>query len=105
MLYNKKIRQLLDYSVFIDCDDDIRLSRRITRDIHERGYDLKLVLYQYFDTVKPMKSVYIDPYKTKANRIIYNNNINNTINYSDIINDVNKLILADLYSDNVLFKK
>ena len=49
------------------------------------------------------KSVYIDPSKTKANRIIYNNNINNT-NYSDIINDVNKLILADLYSDNVLFK-
>lgn len=95
MLYNRKIRDLLHYTVFVDCDDDIRLSRRIKRDIKERGYDLDLVLYQYFDTVKPMKSLYIDPHISKAN-IKINNNINGSIKINNIINDINKLILGKL---------
>lgn len=94
MLYNDKIRDLLNYIVFIDCDDDIRLCRRIKRDIAERGYDLELILHQYFSTVKPMKNIYIDPYKSIANRVIYNNSNDCKLDYSNIINDINNLIIG-----------
>ena len=52
-MYDKRIRDLMIFKMFVICDDDIRLSRRILRDIKERGRDPESVLYQYNRFVKP----------------------------------------------------
>lgn len=70
LLYYKKIRDLLDNSFFIDIEADIRIARRIERDIKERGRTLESVIKQYFETVKPMHDLYIQPFKKKSNIIL-----------------------------------
>ena len=53
VFYEKKIRDLLDIKIFVDTDSDIRLMRRIIRDMNERGRTLESILNQYVDTVRP----------------------------------------------------
>jgi uridine kinase len=59
-----------DYSVFIDAPADIRLLRRIERDLQDRGRTLDDVKWQYFHTVRPMYEKYIAPSKNRADLII-----------------------------------
>lgn len=65
-----EICELFDMKVFIDTDDDIRLLRRIERDINERARDLKGIQEQYTKTVKPMHEQYVRPSKQKADVIV-----------------------------------
>jgi uridine kinase len=67
---NKELRDLMDIKVFVDTDSDIRLSRRLLRDIHERGRDLDSVINQYINTVKPMHEEFVEPSKKYADIII-----------------------------------
>ncbi|XP_019858097.1 PREDICTED: uridine-cytidine kinase-like 1 [Amphimedon queenslandica] len=60
-LVNKELRELMDLRIFVDTDSDIRLARRLRRDIAERGRDLKGVLKQYNTYVKPAFQQYIEP--------------------------------------------
>ena len=53
-----ELRNLMDLKVFVDTDSDIRLARRLRRDISERGRDLEGVLKQYNTYVKPVSPVY-----------------------------------------------
>ena len=53
-LVNKELRELMDLRIFVDTDSDIRLARRLRRDIAERGRDLTGVLKQYNTYVKPV---------------------------------------------------
>lgn len=53
-----ELRKLMDLKVFVDTDSDIRLARRLRRDISERGRDLEGVLKQYNTYVKPVSPVY-----------------------------------------------
>lgn len=69
-LYEKDLRDLMDIKVFVDTDDDIRLIRRIKRDVEERGYTLDTVFTQYLDHVRPMYQQFIEPTKRFANVII-----------------------------------
>lgn len=69
-LYNKELRDQMDIKVFVDTDDDIRLARRLKRDIAERGRDLAGVLHQYNKFVKPSFDEYILPSKKYADIII-----------------------------------
>ncbi|UQS82557.1 uridine kinase [Bombilactobacillus folatiphilus] len=69
-LYEKQLRDLMDIRVFVDTDDDIRLIRRIKRDVEERGYTLSKVFDQYLDHVRPMYQQFIEPTKRFANLII-----------------------------------
>ncbi|KAG2225156.1 hypothetical protein INT45_009485 [Circinella minor] len=69
-LYDKKIRDLMDLKIFVDTDADIRLARRLQRDIAERGRDLEGVLQQYTRFVKPAFDDYIQPTVKHADVII-----------------------------------
>ncbi len=67
---NKELRELMDMKIFVDTDDDIRLARRLVRDVQERGRDMNSVLNQYFSTVKPMHRDFVEPSKRYANIIV-----------------------------------
>lgn len=69
-LTNKKLRNLMDLKVFVDCDSDVRLSRVILRDILERGRNLEQVLTRYENTVRPSHLQFIEPTKRFADIII-----------------------------------
>ena len=67
---NKELRDLMDIRIFVDTDADVRLCRRILRDVSERGRSLESVLTQYQTTVKPMHEMYVEPSKKYANIIV-----------------------------------
>ncbi len=64
------LRNLMDLKVFVQTDSDVRLARRIKRDMDERGRSLGSVLKQYFRTVKPMHDKYVEPSKYHADIIL-----------------------------------
>ena len=70
--YFKEINELLDLKVFIEAPDYLMLTRRITRDAEERGYDLSDVLYRFQHHVTPSFKKYIEPLKMDADIIIPN---------------------------------
>ena len=65
-----KIRDLFDVKIFVDTDDDIRLLRRIERDMNERGRSFDNIKEQYIKTVKPMHLEFVEPAKRYADIII-----------------------------------
>ena len=67
---NKELRDLMDIKVFVDTDADVRLCRRIVRDVQERGRTLESVVEQYQNTVKPMHEQYVEPSKKYADIIV-----------------------------------
>lgn len=67
---DKELRDLMDIKVFVDTDDDIRIIRRIKRDMEERGRSLDSVIEQYTSVVKPMFHQFIEPTKRYADIII-----------------------------------
>lgn len=70
ILFEKEIRDLLDIKVFVDTDSDVRVVRRILRDIKDRGRTLDSVIHQYMETVRPAHLQFIDPSKRYADIII-----------------------------------
>lgn len=66
----KEVRDLFDIKIFVDTDDDIRVLRRIERDIKERSRDLESVKSQYLTTVKPMHDAFVAPSKQYADVIV-----------------------------------
>jgi len=67
---NEPLRELMDIKIFVDTDADVRLCRRIARDVNERGRSLESVLSQYQTTVKPMHEKYVEPSKKFANLVV-----------------------------------
>lgn len=67
---HKELRELMDIKVFVDTDADIRLARRILRDVCERGRTMQSVIEQYTTTVKPMHEEFVEPSKKYADVII-----------------------------------
>jgi len=70
ILDDQRMRDLMDIKVFVDTDDDIRIIRRIQRDIKERGRTLDSVISQYLATVKPMYHQFVEPTKRYADIIV-----------------------------------
>jgi len=70
VLHDKPLRDLMDIKVFVDADSDLRLARRIKRDIVERGRAVEDILEQYVKTVKPSFDDYIFPTKRYADLIV-----------------------------------
>jgi len=64
------VRQLLDFKVYVDTDADVRLVRRIRRDLNERGREIGDVLRQYLTTVRPMHLEFVEPSKRWADVIV-----------------------------------
>ena len=67
---DEALRELMDIRIFVDTDADVRLCRRIKRDVNKRGRTLESVLTQYQDTVKPMHEKFVEPSKKYANLIV-----------------------------------
>ena len=67
---HKELRDLMDIKVFVDTDADLRLARRIMRDVCERGRTMQSVIDQYTTTVKPMHEEFVEPSKRYADVII-----------------------------------
>ena len=67
---DKELRDLMDVKVFVDADADVRILRRILRDVKERGRSLESVVNQYLTTVKPMHELFVEPSKKFADVII-----------------------------------
>ncbi len=67
---NKELRELMDIKVFVDTDADLRLARRILRDVRDRGRSMESVINQYTTTVKPMHEEFVEPSKRYADVII-----------------------------------
>ena len=61
ILNSEPVRNLLDYSIYLDAPDDIRLVRRLERDVRERGRTFESVISQYLDTVRPMHEKFVRP--------------------------------------------
>ena len=64
------LRELMDIRIFVDTDDDVRLCRRIRRDVNKRARSLESVLTQYMTTVKPMHEKYVIPSKKFADLVV-----------------------------------
>lgn len=67
---NRQLRDLMDIKIFVDTDADVRLCRRIRRDVRERGRTLESVIAQYQTTVKPMHEKYVEPSKRHAHIVV-----------------------------------
>ncbi|EFH93236.1 uridine kinase [Finegoldia magna] len=70
VLENEELRDLMDMKVFVDCDGDVSLKRRITRDLVERNRTIESILTQYMETVKPMHELFVEPSKKFADLIV-----------------------------------
>ena len=69
-LFSQEIRQILDIKCFLQVDADIRFTRRLHRDVHDRGRSLESVIDQYYETVRPMYQKFLDPQRQYADFII-----------------------------------
>lgn len=67
---DKRLCNQMDIKIFVDTDADVRILRRIIRDVKKRGRSLDSVVNQYLDTVKPMHEQYVEPSKKNADIII-----------------------------------
>ncbi len=67
---NPELLNMLDIRIFVDTDPDVRILRRILRDVKERGRSLDSVVTQYLSTVKPMHEQFVEPSKRNADIIV-----------------------------------
>ena len=70
ILENQSLRDRLDMKIFVDTDADVRILRRLLRDVKERGRNLDSVVNQYLSTVKPMHEAFVEPSKRYADIIV-----------------------------------
>ena len=67
---SKELCDLMDIKIFVDTDADVRILRRLLRDVKERGRSMESVITQYLTTVKPMHEQFVEPSRKKANIIV-----------------------------------
>jgi len=89
---SKELRDLMDIKVYVDTDADVRLARRITRDVCERGRTMKSVINQYLSTVKPMHEEFVEPSKRYVDVIIPEGGFN-SVAVSMLIQNIKSLIV------------
>ncbi len=88
---NKELRDMMDIKVFVDTDADLRLARRILRDVCDRGRTMQSVIDQYVTTVKPMHEEFVEPSKKYADVIIPEGGFN-SVAVSMLIENIRSLI-------------
>ena len=80
ILENEELRSMMDVKIFVDTEDDIRILRRIERDVLERDRSLSSIISQYRSTVKPMHEKYVQPSRRYADIVILNGGLNPVAN-------------------------
>ena len=88
-LYDDKIRELMNMKIFVDTPSDVRLLRRIKRDINKRGRTIESVMEQYNSSVKPMFLKFVKPTKAYADLIVPNGG-KNKISIDTIVTNIKK---------------
>ncbi|MBQ0081155.1 MAG: uridine kinase [Alistipes sp.] len=88
---NKELRDLMDIKVYVDTDADVRLSRRILRDVKDRGRTMESVINQYLSTVKPMHEEFVEPSKKYADVIIPEGGFN-SVAVRMLIHDIESIV-------------
>lgn len=88
---NKELRDLMDIKVYVDTDADLRLARRILRDVSQRGRSMESVINQYVNTVKPMHEEFVEPSKKYADVIIPEGGFN-SVAVAMLIENIRSLI-------------
>ncbi len=91
---NKELRDLMDIKVYVDTDADIRLARRILRDVRDRGRSMESVITQYTTTVKPMHEEFVEPSKRYADVIIPEGGFN-SVAVSMLIQNIRSIVEGD----------
>ena len=88
-----ELRDLLDMRIFVDTDADVRILRRIVRDVRHRERTLESVISQYLTTVKPMHDAFVEPSKKYADIIVPEGG-ENPVAYGMIIGQIEKILEA-----------
>ena len=91
ILENQELRDLMDVKVYVDTDADVRLGRRLLRDVQERDRSIESVLSQYFCTVKPMHDEFVEPSKRYADLIVPEGGFN-SVALRILIQNINSMI-------------
>ena len=78
IFHDPRMRSLMDLKIFVDCDADIRFTRRLERDIRERGRGVESVIEQYLATVRPMHLQFVAPSMRYADIILPEGGFNDT---------------------------
>ncbi len=98
LFHLKELRDLFDLKIYVDVSADIRILRRVKRDIEERGRTIDSVTAQYLSTVQPMHDKYVEPTKKYAD-IILNSSLN-----ASAISLISEKIIREIYNQNSLVK-
>lgn len=88
---NQKLLDQMDIKIFVDADADVRILRRLLRDVKERGRTIDSVVEQYLTTVKPMHEEFVDTSKKHANIIIPEGGFN-LVAISMIVDKINAIL-------------
>ena len=70
VLYDERLKELMNIKIYVDADADERILRRVIRDVKERGRDVEGIAKQYLTTVKPMHYIFVEPTKYSADLVI-----------------------------------
>ena len=70
ILADERLRSQMDVKIYVDTDADVRILRRVVRDVKQRGRSLESVVTQYLTTVKPMHEQYVEPSRRYADIIV-----------------------------------
>ncbi len=92
VLYDPRLKDLMNIKIYVDADADERILRRVIRDVKERGRDVEGIAQQYLTTVKPMHYIFVEPTKYSADLVI-NSGLN------DVAFDVIKVKIDTLLKD------
>ena len=87
----EELRNIMDIKVYVDTDADVRLARRILRDVRERGRSMESVISQYTTTVKPMHEQFVEPSKRYADVIIPEGGFN-SVAVSMLIQNIRSIV-------------
>lgn len=90
---NQQILDQMDIKIFVEADADVRILRRLVRDVKERGRDIDSVVEQYLTTVKPMHEQFVDTSKKHANIIIPEGGFN-LVAISMVVDKINAILAA-----------
>ena len=88
---NEELRNIMDIKVYVDTDADVRLARRILRDVRERGRSMESVISQYTTTVKPRHEQFVEPSKRYADVIIPEGGFN-SVAVSMLIQNIRSIV-------------
>jgi uridine kinase len=78
VMHMDALRAEMDVKIFVETEDDVRIIRRLTRDIKERGRDFDHVIHQYFTHVRPMHMAFVEPSKRWADIVVPHGGNNET---------------------------